>query len=402
MNRRIGASPWIFLVMLAIRATGVLAQTPEPLDQPNLSMSGHVNAVAKQPDGGIVFGGLFSSINGVARNNLARLLPDGTLDPDWDPSPNGGVTSLVTDDAGQVYAAGYFSHIGGLTRDRLARISPGGQGFADGDWNPAVPGDSYYLYIYALSKAGYLYIADPMKLLRVATDANGALDTTWNPPSGGYVYSVLPFADGNVYVGGMSLQNGGQGLLGRISETGSGAFDTDWKGDALFSEGDSVGDIATDGNALFIAGFFHLQGQEQTTLAKILLQGTGVLDPAWTVRMDPPFLAADALAYDGHGSVYAGGVFSSVCDDYGCAARAGLVKLSTTSPARVAGDWNPAATQRGYYWMRLALSADGAGLIVVGGNTALMGGNMTLGSQTRVGLAVIPIDNEHLFANGFE
>ena len=43
-------------------------------------VNGEVLAVVVQSDGKIVIGGRFSAVNGIVRNNLARLNPDGTLD----------------------------------------------------------------------------------------------------------------------------------------------------------------------------------------------------------------------------------------------------------------------------------------------------------------------------------
>ena len=41
------------------------------------------NAVAIQPDGKILIGGTFSSYDGYSRSRVARLLPDGSVDPAW-------------------------------------------------------------------------------------------------------------------------------------------------------------------------------------------------------------------------------------------------------------------------------------------------------------------------------
>ena len=404
MNSRIGVSPWIFLVMLAMHVAGVRAQVPEPLDQPNLSIAGYVLAVAKQPDGGIILGGKFTSVNGVARSNLARLLPDGTLDPDWNPSPNSyTVQALATDDEGQVYVAGEFSQIGGQTRNGLARLSAGGTGLADANWNPSPPSGFGLIYTIALSKNGYLYVTNSTVLVRFATDATGSLDITWNPTIGGSVYSILPVTDGNIYVGGHSLQNNGAGCLARISESGAGAIDTSWQGDGTLLGCSSVSAIATDGNAFFVAGVFHAMGQDHFSLAKILPQGTGSLDSTWTVGMPNNISGfVNSMAYDGHGSIYAGGTFNSICDGVACDARAGLAKLSTASPGTVDAIWNPAVTQPGYYWKSVVVSANGTGLIVTGGNTPLVGGTMLLGTQTRVGVAVLPIQEGPIFQDGFE
>jgi len=44
-----------------------------------------VYAIAQQRDGKIIIGGTFTSIGGVSRSRIARLLPSGVLDSSFDP-----------------------------------------------------------------------------------------------------------------------------------------------------------------------------------------------------------------------------------------------------------------------------------------------------------------------------
>ena len=62
-------------------------ETDGRLDQTlDLSIVGsQVNAIAVQPDGKILIGGIFSTVLGVTRNNIARLNTDGTLDIGFQP-----------------------------------------------------------------------------------------------------------------------------------------------------------------------------------------------------------------------------------------------------------------------------------------------------------------------------
>ena len=47
--------------------------------------NGNVRTTALQPDGKILIGGDFTSYNGTARNYIARLNADGSLDTDFNP-----------------------------------------------------------------------------------------------------------------------------------------------------------------------------------------------------------------------------------------------------------------------------------------------------------------------------
>lgn len=89
-----------------------------------------VLAIALQTDGKIVLGGDFSTFNGVARNRLARLNADGTLDACFNPG-NGSssysgsyVGAMALQSDGNLLIGGEFSAITGVPRSRIARLRP--------------------------------------------------------------------------------------------------------------------------------------------------------------------------------------------------------------------------------------------------------------------------------------
>ncbi|MBK7392594.1 MAG: delta-60 repeat domain-containing protein [Chloracidobacterium sp.] len=61
-----------------------------------------------QPDGKILIGGIFTSILGTARNNIARLNTDGTLDTAFNPNANGGVFAIALQPDGKIVVGGEF------------------------------------------------------------------------------------------------------------------------------------------------------------------------------------------------------------------------------------------------------------------------------------------------------
>ena len=58
----------------------------------------------------------------MARNNIARLNADGTLDTAFDPNANGNVYSIAVQTDGKILVGGIFTNIGGQTRNRIARL----------------------------------------------------------------------------------------------------------------------------------------------------------------------------------------------------------------------------------------------------------------------------------------
>lgn len=85
---------------------------------------GHkVADIVTQPDGKVLIGGEFSTIDGQARGNAARLHADGGLDTSFaDPGTNNGVETVAMQPDGKVLIGGYFTSVAGVERNRIARL----------------------------------------------------------------------------------------------------------------------------------------------------------------------------------------------------------------------------------------------------------------------------------------
>lgn len=93
-------------------------------------VDGEVNAVAVQANGQVVIGGHFTSVNGVPRNNVARLNPDGSLDPAFAATVaagvNGPVNAVAVQPTGGVIVGGVFTQAGETEQMNLARYNADG------------------------------------------------------------------------------------------------------------------------------------------------------------------------------------------------------------------------------------------------------------------------------------
>jgi len=116
-----------------------------------------INTVAVQSDGRIVVGGDFTGMNGVARTNIARLNTSGTLDTNFNPGlgPNDAVSALVVQSNGKVVLGGYFTHVNGVARTNVARLSVSGT--LDSEFQPG-SGTDYPVYATALQNDGKVLI----------------------------------------------------------------------------------------------------------------------------------------------------------------------------------------------------------------------------------------------------
>ncbi len=86
---------------------------------------GDVSTVTSDGLGGWYIGGKFSKVGNYERQNLAHILSDKTVDPNWNPNANDTVNTLVINNS-IIYAGGWFTTMGGQTRNHLAAINVGG------------------------------------------------------------------------------------------------------------------------------------------------------------------------------------------------------------------------------------------------------------------------------------
>jgi hypothetical protein len=212
-------------------------------------VNGTILAVVSDGSGGWFIGGDFTAVGGAARNRLAHIRSDGSVDPTWNPNANDTVRALALSGS-DLYVGGRFSgagSIGGQDRNRIARLSTTGSGAADPTWNPdangqvfalALSGSDLYVGGDFLSIGGELSIGGQARngIAKLSTTGSGAADPTWNPNAKGTVVA-LAVAGTDLFVGGSfsgagSIGGQGRNRIARLSTTGSGAADPTWNPDA--------------------------------------------------------------------------------------------------------------------------------------------------------------------------
>lgn len=83
-----------------------------------------VTTIALQSNGKILIGGNFISINGIARNSIARLNSDGTLDTSFDPGLgiSGFVKTIALQSDSKILVGGLFDNYNGTPRNNIVRL----------------------------------------------------------------------------------------------------------------------------------------------------------------------------------------------------------------------------------------------------------------------------------------
>src|SRR5205085_541556 len=110
-----------------------------------------------QADGKIIIGGVFNSINGQRRYNLARLLPDGSLDAGFGVSfgTSRSVRAMAVQSTGKIIIVGSFYAVDGVACGHVARLNP--DGTLDNTFNPGIGADNI-VYAVTVDSSDNIYI----------------------------------------------------------------------------------------------------------------------------------------------------------------------------------------------------------------------------------------------------
>lgn len=202
--------------------------------------SGNVMAIAVQPDGQIVLAGGFSSLQPAGdpsptpRSWLARVTGGGAVDPGFDPSPNYDVRALGLQPDGKIVIGGFFTTLqpngapAPISRSRFARLNPDGSL----DDTFTIGGPTHGIMSMALQANGEIIVGGPFVAWQPTADADsitrshlarlhadGSLDLAFDPQADSEVFGLALQADGKVLVGGMftNIQGTSRSLLARLN-----------------------------------------------------------------------------------------------------------------------------------------------------------------------------------------
>lgn len=323
---------------VALLTMGATAQTPLPAPDLQLLDAGSVEAIVQRPDGSIVFGGWFRSVNGTERNHLARLRPDGTLDPDWHPIVDGAVLALGLAADGAIYVSGWFGTVDGAVRPGLAKFD-GAIGALDSAWQPVSHDWPIALVVGA---DGSVYVGGGGSVDKLSGDS-GEQDPNWHRWNNqyGYIDALAVDPQGDVFAGG-AFESYGDYSRDRIVKLDgvTGEPVAEWIAGGLGSSSDDVRSIVTDTDgAVYVGGGFGLRK---------LSVATGEEIANWI----PSVGDVRAISLDIDGAIYVGGRF----DYMGGAPRSSLAKLSRATGQAMDG-WSP-EVDRGV--SAFAFAADGS------------------------------------------
>ncbi|MCM2350193.1 MAG: delta-60 repeat domain-containing protein [Bacteriovoracaceae bacterium] len=277
-----------------------------------------VNKVLVLPDDSILAGGNFTQYDSTNTSRLAKILPNGTLDPSFligTGFSGGGVLDMAFQADGKIIVAGNFTTYQGTSVSKIARLNSDGTldgtfiigtGFAGGGVSTIrIQADGKILL------GGYFTSFNGTPMSRLARlNSDGTLDNTFaiGTGFGSNVNSIEIQTDGKVIVGGAftTYQGAAHNRIVRLLADGS--------VDPAFTTGTGFGGVVmkvllqADGKLLVGGWFTAYNGSTENRLVRLNTDGT--IDPLFTtgVGFDGPVYSL-TLAQDG--SILVGGNFFS-------------------------------------------------------------------------------------------
>lgn len=263
-----------------------------------------VNVVVDQSDDRILIGGAFTTVDGIRRNFLTRLMTDGTVDTSFNPGsgPDNAVNAIAEtfiNGVRRVYIGGAFGNVAGTASPGVARLKAdisdnNNQGAVDPGFNigSGVDGQVYAIAVYPTNSiyAGKVLIGGSFahfngvavtNLARLNVD--GSLDTTFDANLG---------TGPNDVVRALAIQLGGQVLVGGRFTSFNGTainricrLNTDGTLDTNFLAAVGSGADATvlaitlqpDNRIVLGGSFAHVNGLNRNHITRLL--PTGAPDP---------------------------------------------------------------------------------------------------------------------------
>ena len=373
VKHRLSTALWLTHVSLSAAAAQI-AGTVDFTFNPSLTGS-EVRTMAVQPDGNIVIGGTFTSVNGQPRVRIARLLASGAVESlstfNSGGGANGEVACVAVQPDGKILIAGSFTVVNGQARNRIARLNPDGTVESTATFNPGTGASSDIrgLVVQAdgrILMAGLFTTVNGQSRNRIARlNADGTLESlaTFNPGTGanGEIATLAMQADGKILLGGVFNTINGQPrtFIARLHANGS------VESTATFNAGIGANDYVTAvalqaDQKIVIGGIFTtMNGQPRNRIARLNVDGT-VED----IATFNPGSGADnpvrVLAIQADGKILLGGRFTNVNSQ----ARSRIARLNADGTLESLATFDPGT---GAHADVACLAIEPDGKILVGG-----------------------------------
>jgi uncharacterized delta-60 repeat protein len=299
---------------------------------PGTGLDGDINAIAIQPDGRIVIGGYFNGFDGVSRSGIARLNAEGSLDTSFDPGtgvekaytyPQVHTVALQGD--GRIVIGGYFRSVSGVARDGIAQLNADGS--VDLSFDPGTGLATYVALTVAALTNGQVLVGGVFERVNgvprrsmARLNADGSVDESFagmgqsNVLERVYALAVQP--NGKVVIGGdfTMVGNTRRQHVARLNVDGS--LDESFDPGYVYLQRVSALALQPDGRVVIGGDFRSIDGVSRNCVARLMSDGSLDLgfDPGSGAEVRP-FFPSDAfvhaLALQPDGRILVAGLFHS-------------------------------------------------------------------------------------------
>jgi uncharacterized delta-60 repeat protein len=223
---------------LRLNADGALDSGFNPV----VTKKGNILALAVQPDGKVFASGDFNRVGGTIRNNFARINADGTLDSSFDPGSGFDIAPrrLFLQPDGKIIATGTFTTYNGTARMQIARLNSDGSldsafapDFSGYDVTSVVPLANGKILV----GGGFPTVNGVAQAGVARLNNDGSLDTLFAPIFGTYPYvsSLIVQADEKIMVGGSFTGVNGFNRQNLVRLNADGTLDTSFNAGSIGS-----------------------------------------------------------------------------------------------------------------------------------------------------------------------
>lgn len=350
-----------------------------------------------QTSAGLIVAGDFTAVGGISRGRIARLTNSGSLDQTFatGAGANAPIRAMIVQSDGKVLIGGEFTTFDGVARNRIARLNSNGT--LDTNFNPGA-GLNGTVHCLALSSyfttgvvvGGEFTTANNVARNRIARfeSSTGAHDTSFNPGSGanGPIYAILAdssFASsGSLFVGGdFTTFNGStRNMLARVSSSGqvhSFNTGTGFDGPVYALASESSSSSLTYG--ILVGGDFNaFEGIARAKLARLnvsIFSSSSLLDQFFKVWLDGAVRSITALSSSSSSSyrVVIAGDFQTADGT----PRSRVARLTISGSSSFSSSSGAAAAVDTSFNQNQSVNASVRSISVLSDTRVVLGGSMT-------------------------
>ncbi|NMH29183.1 MopE-related protein, partial [Flavobacterium silvaticum] len=309
--------------MSRVNSDGSLDQTFNPLQGPE----GSIISLHVQPDDNIIIAGTTWSYDATIRPTIARLDPEGYLDPTFDAGTGAsGYINTTAWNSGKTIAAGVFNSFNGLTRNNLVQLNSDGS--VDTSFIPATPSAFYISKVIVqpdgkILACGYIN-GSGISAYLVRLNSNGSTDVSFTPASipNQFFFDMALQPDGKIIVGG-SFTSFNSSVASRVMRLNTnGSFDASFN--TASGPSGQVQSIAVqpDGMVVVAGNFTTVSGITKKYIAR--LDANGTLDTAFNTGVGPD-AGIDEIKLQPDGKIVVSGFFQT----YDSVSQSYLARINT-------------------------------------------------------------------------